>query len=378
MQRSRRGRSSKRRGRLTLKPPGSAPGTLIADPSAPKPVISVLAYGPGRHEEVSPATLEDIARLRGAYPCVWVNISGLGDAAVIKAIGDGFELHALALEDVLSGMQRPKCESFEDNVFIVIREPHKGEYLDSDQVSMFIGSGYLVTFQEHAGDCFDGIRQRVRGGISKISSNGTDFLAYSLIDAVIDAFFPILEQLGEKLDTLEDEAILHPSTGTSHAIHDVKRELLNIRRAIWPAREAIGTLIRDPLPLISENTRVHLRDCYDHLVQLVEVLENYREIGSDLQDIYLSSMSNRLNEVMKVLTIIATIFMPLSWIAGVYGMNFHTQHPANMPELGWRYGYIFALAIMAATAGVMVWYFWRKGWIWKARRVKHAAGAERT
>ena len=329
--------------------------------------MRVLAYGPAGHEEVISASLDDVRRLRAAHPNLWLNVDGLGDAAVITAIGEMFGLHKLALEDVMSGMQRPKVEPFGETVFIVVREPHKGEYLDSDQVSLFLGKGFLVTFQEKHGDCFDNVRQRIRTQRGRICALGTDYLAYSLIDAVIDAYFPVLESMGERLEQLEDEAILYPTRATSHAIHSTKRELLNVRRAVWPAREAIGMLIRDPLSVIQDETRMHLRDCYDHLVQLVEVLENYREIGSDLQDIYLSSMSHRLNEVMKVLTIIATIFMPLSWIAGVYGMNFNTEHPTNMPELHWKYGYIFSLALMLITALGLIWYFKHKGWIWTSR-----------
>lgn len=358
--------------RMALKPPGSAPGTLVADPSAPKPVIRLLAYGPTQHLEKEHATLEDVRKTKGTHPVLWVNIDGLGDAETIRAIGEIFGFHALALEDVLSGLQRSKVETFGDHIFVVLREPHKGEYLDSDQVSLFLGSGVLVTFQEKAGDCFDLVRQRIRGSRGKICNQGADYLAYSLIDAVIDAYFPVLERLGERLDTLEDEAVMRPTQATSCAIHQIKRELLNIRRAVWPAREAIGTLIRDELPVITGETRTYLRDCYDHLVQLVEVMENYREIGSDLMDIYLSSISLKLNEVMKVLTIIATIFMPLSFIASIYGMNFDTKHPTNMPELEWKYGYVFALAIMALTALSFLWYFWGKGWIGHRQAAAHA------
>lgn len=358
----------RRKSRTGMMPPGMPPGSIVADPSAPKPVLSVIAYGASGHEEISPATLDDVRRLRGSFQNIWLNVDGLGDAAIVTAIGEMFGLHKLALEDVMSGMQRPKTEPFGETVFVVIREPHKGEYLDSDQISLFIGRGFLVSFQEKRGDCFEPVRQRIRTQRGKICTLGADYLAYSLIDAVIDAYFPVLEAMGERLEELEDEAILRPSRETSHSIHATKRELLNIRRAVWPARDAIGMLIRDPQAVITDETRVYLRDCFDHLVQLVEVLENYREIGSDLQDIYLSSMSHRLNEVMKVLTIIATIFMPLSWIAGVYGMNFNTEHPLNMPELHWKYGYFFSLALMLATAISLIVYFKHKKWIWSEPR----------
>lgn len=365
MPKLRRKRSERVKRAIALKPPGSPPGMLVEDPLAAAPKIRVLAYGREGHDELTGASLADVERLRRERPVVWVNVDGLGDSDVVARLGEMFGLHRLALEDVMSGMQRPKLETFEGHAFIVLREPHKGEYLDSDQISMFVGPGFVVTFQDRAGDCLEPVRSRIRQCRGHVCHAGADYLAYCLIDAVIDAYFPVLERLGERLDTLEDDALGCPSPHTAEKIHDVKRELLNIRRAVWPAREAIGTLIRDPLPFVTDETRTHLRDCYDHLVQLVEVLENYREIGSDLQDIYLSSMAHRQGEVTKVLTIIATIFMPLSFIAGVYGMNFDTSKPANMPELHWRYGYIFALALMGLTAGGLMLLFWRRGWFGK-------------
>lgn len=371
---------------MQLKPPGTPPETLVADPAAPKPRVSVIAYAGTDHEEVEDATIEDVKRLRERFTRVWVNVDGLGDADTVRAIGELFRLHKLALEDVLSTRQRPKVDEYEDHVFMVLREPmlegrrRLGEHnpaqavgrpegasgsprFDTDQIGLFLGRDFVVTFQEYRGDCLNPVRQRIRAARGRVASAGPDFLVYSMVDAVVDAYFPVLEVFGENLEDLESDAVECPSADTVHTIHAIKRELLVIRRTLWPMREAVSLLLRDETPLVSAETRMYLRDAYDHLVQLIDIVENERELGSDLMDIYLSSQSHRLNEVMKVLTIIATIFMPLSFIAGVYGMNFDTTHPANMPELHWKYGYAFAWALMIGTALVLVVYFWRKGWI---------------
>lgn len=409
-----RPRLKKMKRRLELKPPGTAPGTLIADPLAPKPTVSVMAYGHGAGSdglgngggnggnggngsggslniEKTEATLDDVRALRAEmmggrsrHRVLWVNVDGLGDTAVVQGLGEIFGLHKLALEDVLSVHQRAKVDQYPDNIFIVLREPQthfevstaaeamvggegKGGHFDSDQVSMFLGKDFVITFQEKRGDCFNPVRMRIRANRGKVCQSGPDYLVYSIVDAVVDAYFPVLESFGERLEDLEDIAVERPTQKTVHDIHMVKRELLIMRRSIWPAREALGTLVRDHSPLISDETRVYLRDAYDHLVQLIEILENYRELGSDLMDIYLSAMSNRMNEVMKVLTVIATIFMPLSFIVGLYGMNFDTKFPLNMPELEWKYGYVFVWVIILATAGGLLGFFYKRGWIGRGR-----------
>ncbi len=369
---------------LRVKPPGTAPETLVADPQALKPRIRVIGYGGtteataggAAHEDIDNATVEQVQEVRARHPRVWVNIDGLGDAETVRRIGEMFNLHKLALEDVLSTHQRAKVDLFGDNLFIVIREPlpPKGAdrinpeslgdgTFDTDQVSMFLGKDFLVSFQEKYGDVLGPVRDRIRQSRGRICLSGPDYLAYSIIDAIVDAYFPVLEFYGERLENLEDEAIERPSSQTVHRIHLVKRELLVMRRAVWPAREALATLVRDESKLVTPETRVYIRDVYDHMVQLIDILENYRELGSDLMDIYLSSQSNRMNEVMKVLTVIATLFMPLSFITGVYGMNFDTKSPANMPELGWQYGYVFVWGIILLVSGTMLTWFWRRGWI---------------
>jgi magnesium transporter len=239
-----------------------------------------------------------------------------------------------------------------------------GRRAETEQVSMFIGADYVITFQERQGDCFDPVRERLRRQKGRIRQSGADYLAYALIDAVIDAYFPVLENYGEELETLEDAVISAPRPEVIAQLHDLKRDLLALRRAIWPHREMINALIRDETELFAAPTRIFLRDCYDHAVQLLDVVETYREIASGLVDVYLSSMSARLNDIMKVLTIIATIFIPLNFIASLYGMNFDTEaSPWNMPELGWSFGYPFALLLMLLSAIALVWLFTRRHWI---------------
>jgi len=338
-------------------PPGSAPGTLIADPQAAAPVLSAFGWGPSGSEELTKTRVEDLAALRARQPLVWVNVDGLGDASVVRALGQLFGLHPLALEDVLNTHQRAKVDEYPGQIFFVARMLEAGEGLLTDQLSLFFGPGWVVTFQERAGDNFDPLRARLRAHEPELCGRGSDYLAYALIDAVVDGYFPVLEELGERVDQLEEEALHHPVPRTLHGIHALKSDLLLVRRAVWPMREAVHALVRQEHAGLTPDTRLHLNDCYDHTVQVMDLLENYRDIASSLIEIYLSSISNRLNEVMKVLTIITTIFIPLSFIAGVYGMNY------DMPELHSRFGYPLTLAAMALVALGLVFFFRRKGWI---------------
>jgi magnesium transporter len=345
--------------------PGAVPGTLAPPPEAPKPVIDVIAYGEGEDfVERTGVTLAEITKLLERYPVVWINVTGLGEIRIIEQIGDKFGLHRLSLEDVVNVHQRPKVEVFEDHLFLVVRMVQVEDEADTEQVSMFLGKGYLLTFQEKTGDCFNPVRKRIRRLKGRIRSAGADYLCYALIDAVVDGYFPVLEHYGEKLELLEDRVVEAPRAEQVRELHECKRHLLLLRRAIWPQREMINTLIRDDHQLISKTTKPYLRDCYDHAIQLMDIVETFREIASGLLDIYISSTSAKLNEIMKVLTIIATIFIPLGFIASLYGMNFDRMaSPWNMPELGWRYGYPLALLLMLAVAGGLIWYFWRKGWL---------------
>jgi magnesium transporter len=348
------------RHRLTRRSqPGAAPGTIIADPTAPKPVIQVMAYNGEKFEERTIADVNSVNQFVGRWPVTWINVDGLGDAATIRQLGEVLKLHPLALEDVVNVHQRAKVEQYPEHLFIVLRMTHPGERLSTEQVSIFLGKNFVVTFQESLpGDSFEPVRDRIRATRAAIRQRGADYLCYALIDAVIDSFFPVLESLGEKIETLEEEALADATRNTINCIHDVKHDLLTLRRAIWPAREALHTLARDPSPFVSDETRIYLRDAYDHTIQLLDLLETYRELGSDLRDLYLSSVSTRMNEIMKVLTIISTIFIPLTFIVGLYGMNFEF-----MPELHWKFGYASVWFVMAGVVIFMLFFFRRKGWI---------------
>ncbi len=329
-------------------------------PSAAK----LLGYGEG---EIVERAITDPESLRAELPqhrVLWVDVTGLGDADLISGIGRVFDLHPLALEDVVHTHQRAKVEEYAFGYYLVVRIPHHVDgCLELEQVSIFLGDKFVVTFQEREGDSFDPIRDRIRKSHGRLRRSGPDYLAYALLDAVVDSYFPFVEAYGDRLEDLEDRILTEPDQSVINSIHEVKRELLMIRRAVWPLREALNLLLREDHGRISEETRLYLRDVYDHTIQLVELTETQREIASGLLDVYLSSVSNRMNEIMKVLTIIATIFIPLSFVAGLYGMNFDRGSPFNMPELGWRYGYFFALALMAAIAGGLLFYFRRKRWL---------------
>jgi magnesium transporter len=372
-------RRKRRTARRTI---GDVPGSLHVDPEAPPPVIRVIAYGPDGCDEQEIADLESLQEVLHKSPVTWVNVDGLGSADIIRKLGEIFRIHPLALEDVVNVHQRAKVEQYAEQLFIVMRMVALGEHLETEQLSMFLGRGCVLTFQERPGDCLDPVRERIRKGTGRIRKAPADYLAYAILDAVIDSYFPLLEEYGERLEALEERVIAQPDAQTIASIHTAKRELLVLRRAVWPQREAISALLREEQELITDSTRVYLRDCYDHVIQIIDMLETFREICSGLLDAYQSSVSNRMNEVMKVLTIIATIFIPLGFIAGVYGMNFNPEKsPLNMPELSWFWGYPFALGLMAAIAVVMLLFFWRRGWLGSSaatRRPDQAGRSEQT
>ena len=341
--------------------PGAAPGSFKTDPGAPKPVIRVLAYSPDdfMEEEISePAALP---RLQEQWPMVWVNVDGLGDASALHSLGKLFGIHRLALEDVVNVGQRAKAEVYDEHIFLVLRMPSEGSR--TEQVSVFVGEGYVLSFQERPGDCFDLIRQRIRDGKGRIRHRGSDYLTYALADAVIDAYFPTLEQIADRLDALESEVFSTPDRDTVPRIQQLKATLREIWRTARPHRDMLSILQKEDTPFMTEGTRVYLRDVQDHAVQVTDLADSYREAAADLLGAYLSSASNRMNEVMKLLTIISAIFIPLSFVAGLYGMNFDpSASPFNMPELSWTFGYPFALGIMLTCALGMLTYFWRRGW----------------
>ncbi len=343
--------------------PGAEAGTITVPHDAHPTELHILGYSEGKLFEKKDATMEDIAACRGKHKVTWVNVVGLSKIDSIHNIGRLFDLHALALEDVVSGHQRPKSEEFEDHVFLISRMVEFGRHIDTKQVSIFLGDDYLITFQETPGDCLDPIRKRIRESRGRTRSSGPDYLCYAVIDTILDDYFPVIEELSDRLARIDDQVVDKPQHKHVHQLHDLKRDLLLLRRTIWPHREMINTVIREEHVLFTDATRVYLRDGYDHTVQLMDLVETYREIASGLSDVYISSMSAKLNDVMKVLTIIATIFMPLSFITGIYGMNFDTSSPWNMPELGWRYGYLFAWSLMASSIAAMLLFFHAKKWI---------------
>jgi len=294
---------------------------------------------------------------------LWVDVVGLGDLDLIRMLGERFGLHDLALEDVVNVHQRTKIEEYAEQIYIVVRMPTPESEAETEQVSIFLSKGLVLTFQERVGDCFEPIRQRIRGGKGRIRGLGADYLVYSLLDSVVDAYFPVLDACGEALASLEDELVRDPRPQQIEQVHTLKRELLAVRRAVWPARDMLATLLRGDLAELKPSTAIYLRDVHDHTVQLIDIVETYREIASGLVDAYLSAQSTRLNEVMKVLTIISTVFLPLTFITGLYGMNFDRHSPWNMPELGWRFGYGFALLLMVGAAIGLVYYFWSRGWL---------------
>ncbi|MDX2096806.1 MAG: magnesium/cobalt transporter CorA, partial [Leptolyngbyaceae cyanobacterium bins.59] len=346
---------------------GALPGTLIIEENAPPPIIVLIDYCETKATRVQIEQPEECAPYLDSESVSWVDVKGLGSEDVLQRLGEVFDLHPLVLEDVVNVPQRPKVEEYHEQLLLITRmvTPTGGEkgFL-SEQVSLVLGRHYLLTVQEEPEyDCFGPVRERIRTGKGLIRKHGADYLAYTLIDSIIDGFFPVLEEYGEQLENLEEEVVSKPTRKTLEKIHTMKRELLSLRRAIWPQRDAINSLIRDGNDLVSSDVRVYLRDCYDHAVQVLDMVETYRELASSLMDIYLSSVSNRMNEIMKLLTVISSIFIPLTFIAGVYGMNFNTEtSPYNMPELNWYLGYPLCWAIMLGIAGGLIFFFWKRGW----------------
>ena len=344
--------------------PGSAPGTLIVDPEAPRPVIRIMSFGPDKVVEKDIDDLRTVRTLFHEWPVTWIDVAGLGDLSVITALGEIFNIHRLALEDVINVHQRPKVELYKGYCYIVLRSVVDAEKHRSEQISIFLGRNFVLSFRERSGDHFDPVIQRVREGTGRMRTAGPDHLTYALIDAVIDRYFPVLERFGESIEGIEDAIIAEPHNALVSRIHDLRQGLLILRRAAWPMREAMNILFRDPIPFIDDEERIYLRDCYDHMVQIIDLLENYRDVASGLMEVYLSSISNRTNEIMKVLTILTAVFVPLTLISGIYGMNFSPQaSPYNMPELHWRWGYPFALGLMAVVATALLLYFHFKGWL---------------
>jgi magnesium transporter len=325
------------------------------------PRLSLIAYTPDRFFEKTDCCLEDCMVSREAEGVRWINVDGLSDPQLLEKLMGAFGIHPLVLEDVMALEQRPKLEDYGEYLFAVLNmltlDKESGSTV-SEQVSVILGKGFVISVQENPGDVFDTVRERLRSGRGRLRKMGSDALAYSLFDAVVDGYFIVLENLSDRVEALEDELVGSPNRETLQSLHGLRSELNFVRRCVWPLRELIGNLERRDSPLLDEALTPYLRDLYDHTVQVLESVESLRETLSGFLDIYLSSLSNRMNEIMKVLTVISTLFIPLTFIAGVYGMNFRT-----MPELEWPWGYPLVLGAMAGIAAVMLRYFRRKGWV---------------
>jgi magnesium transporter len=349
--------------------PGSIPGTLIIEADAPHPTIVLIDYDPNKATRTAIAEPEECAPFLDTESVSWIDVSGLGNAEVLERLGKVFSLHPLVLEDVVNVPQRPKVEDYGQQLVLITwmvtpNDQDEDRSFTREQVSFILGPYYLLTVQEEPErDTFGPVRDRIRADKGMIRHQRADYLTYALLDAIVDGFFPVLENYGEQLEDLEEEVFMQPSQHTLAKIHQLRRELFLLRRCIWPQRDAISTLIRCGSPLISAEVGIYLRDCYDHAVQVLDMVETYRDLTASLMDAYLSSVSNRMNEIMKVLTIISTIFIPLTFIVGIYGMNFSTDvSPWNMPELNWYWGYPLCMGSMLAIAGLQFVFFWRRGW----------------
>jgi len=345
---------------------GASPGTLAISHQSPPPVITMLNYfqRDQRLDQQRINNLESLQPESCSGSVTWVDVQGFGDQAKLEKLAQIFQLHPLLLEDVINTPQRPKVESYGDQLLIVVRMARfeDQENISVEQLSVVLGKNHVLTFQERYGDVFDPVRARIKNPEGRIRRQGADYLAYALIDTVIDAYYPILEAIGDQLEMLEDRVIEEPHADLLGQLHKFKNRLINLRRSLWPQREAIGSLARDDHELISAGLGAYWRDTYDHCVQTTEVTEMYREMVTGLMNTYLSSIANRTNEVMKVLTMVATIFIPLTFVAGIYGMNFE-----HMPELHYRWAYPAIWALMATLSVVMVVFFYHKGWVGRER-----------
>ncbi|MDB9418333.1 magnesium/cobalt transporter CorA [Microcystis aeruginosa] len=341
--------------------PGSEPGTLIIEPDAKPSRIILIDYDEDNAVRKVDITPNACAPYIGTNTVSWMDIQGLGSETVLKQVGEIFNLHPLLLEDVVNVPQRPKLEDYNNQLLVIsqmvrLKEDESG--FDTEQVSFVLGKRYLLSFQEEElQDCFEIVRDRIRTSQGRVRKSGADYLTYLLLDTIIDGYFPVVEHYEDRIEALEDMIISDPDRDTMQEIYDVRRELLALRRLIWPMRNVLHLLMRDHHGIVSDEVQIYFRDSYDHVIQILEIIEAYRELAASLMDVYMSTMGNKLNEIMKFLTVISTIFIPLTFIVGVYGMNFE-----NMPELKGEWSYFLVWLVMLAVAGGLIFYFWRKGW----------------
>jgi len=347
---------------------GLPPGTpvYVGKKRTEKVEITLIDYDRDGFERKKLSTVEEMKLYRTSSKVSWFNIEGLHESDIIEKIGRIFGIHPLVVEDILNTDQRPKMDIHDDYVFIVMKMHTMDDetgVVEVEQISMVLGNTFVLTFQEQSGDFFDPVRLRIADNRGRIRKSGPDYLAYALLDAMVDSYFSILQSLGDEIEDLEDELLANPTSATLSRIHFLKREMAYLRKSVWPLRELINILKRQESELIQDSTVIYLNDLYDHTIQVIDTVETLKDILAGVLDIYLSSISNRMNEVMKVLTVFAAIFIPLTLIAGIYGMNFDpTSSPFNMPELKWYFGYPFSLGLMATIGIIMFIYFKKKDW----------------
>lgn len=341
---------------------GMSPGTMIfiGEQQVENARIDIIRYDVSTLSEMGDVSPDQCRDCSAAPGVTWINVSGIHNVALIESLGKHFDIHPLTLEDIVNTSQRPKVEEFPNYVYAVLKMmvyDEGADRLEIEHVSLIFGENYVISFQEHEGDVFDSVRERIRNAKGRIRSMKADFLAYALMDAAVDNYFLALERIGDRIENMDDRILAHPEPGDIQDVHHLKLEILSFRKAVWPLREEVGALEKSETVLIRPETRVFLRDLYDHIIQVIDMVETFRDILGGIHDTYLSSVSNRMNEIMKVLTIISTIFIPMTFIAGVYGMNFE-----HMPELKWPFGYYLAWAVMLMVAFSLLFFFKRRKW----------------
>jgi len=349
----------RKRGKKIGLPPGTP--VYVGERKDEKVKISIIDYDETQYQEKEAKTIEECFPFKDSPTVTWINIDGIHEVSIIEKIGKHFDLHPLIMEDIVNTEQRPKMEDFGHYLYVVLRmlyfddEAHE---VKGEQVSLILGQNVVISFQEKEGDIFNPIRERVRNNKGRIRKMGADYLAYSLLDTIVDNYFTILEKLGDRIEEMEERLVTDPRPETLQEIHKLKREMIFLRKSVWPLREVINGLERGESSLVHKTSRIYLRDVYDHTIQVIDTVETFRDMLSGMHDTYLSSISNRMNEIMKVLTIIATIFIPLTFIAGVYGMNFKF-----MPELEWRWAYFIVWLVIVIVAVSMIFFFRKKKWL---------------
>lgn len=349
--------------------PGEAPGSVVfrGDKKLEEIQLTILDYDEDSFDTIPIDDIESSLPYLKESTVTWIKVNGLHDVEKLKTIWDFFDIHPLAREDILNPAQRPKIDAYENHLFIVLRGISFNEegdiQLESEQISILLGKNYVLSFQETDKPIFDPVIKRLTPEGTRLRKSASDYLAYALVDTVVDHYFHALDLIGDQIENLEGEIIANPNEEALQRIHHIRRDLIQFRKSVWSLRDALNSLIRDDTAFFKKETKIFLRDVYDHVVQIIDTLENYREMIFGIYDMYMSTISNKMNEVMKVLTVIATIFIPLTFIAGIYGMNFDPgASPWNMPELAWYYGYPFSFVLMLLMAGGMIYFFKKQNW----------------